>query len=550
MMRSLLLLQCVLLSTTVPAVAASGVDMHLSLELLFGSANHDSMLDIATAAAAAPPRLAWELPSGVARQTRAVITLDRAPAGKGTTPVLTTTVRGADQNTTLAVAGLLEEATFYTLTVRAETETEGAAATVVSIPLRFFTSLATWQAKPIWAAPCAVGTRKGPPYGKNTTPDYAWFRSQLKLPTGDAVVSALAFVTAEAPLAVQSKMNTEKFGLDRGSKILAAYKLHVDGVAIGVGPGRPRCGVVSQGSCERQTPYDGFSLNVPPGASQLAIQIHAYGRDQPTINLTQRVIFQLVVRLQSGKKLTLASSAEWEAFDADCSSCSLFRPTGNSGGRFGAGYWYFYPHENMNASCLPNATSGWQKAARVQPPFLAPLRPKPVSPIALETTALETLRKVSPGHFAFALQSEVQGGVQLRMAGKPAMFEGAQARVLLSEQLHTDGSIRVPMFTGASFESNFSLGAPAGTVLEHHEYSNWRFGEIIFTDQTLQPLDVAEDDFTVSAWVAHYPFDTHRATRFSSSSSQLDSVWLLNQNSVKMLGLDMHLLQPMRLLYF
>ena len=525
------LLRCLLL-LAVPALT-SAVDMHLRLELLSGGAN-ESMLDIAAAA----PSLTWELPSGLARQTRAVITLDRVSGGGGA-PVLTATVDGADQNTTLAIAGLLQEATAYTLTVRAETAGATTAA-VVSAPLRFFTSLKTWQAEPIWAAPCAAGTRKGPPTGNTTTPDYAWFRSQLKLPASDAVVSALAFVSAEAPLAVESKENTEKFGLDRGSKILAAYKLHVDGVAIGVGPGRPRCGVVAQGSCDRQTPYDGFSLRVPPGATQLAIQIHAYGRNQPSINLTQRVIFQLVVRLQSGKTLTLASSAEWEAYDADCSSCSLFRPTGNSGGRFGDGFWYFYPHENMNASCLPDATSGWQQTARIQPPFLAPLRPKLVSPIALELTAVASLRKVSPGHFAFAMKSEVQGGVRLQLADKPAMFEGAQARVLLSEQLHTNGRIRFPMFTGATFVSNFSLGAPAGTVLEHHEYSNWRFGEIIFTDQSLQPLDVDPGDFTVSAWIVHYPFDSQRATTFASSSSQLDSVWALNQNSVKMLGLDMY----------
>ena len=37
--------------------------------------------------------------------------------------------------------------------------------------------------------------------------------------------------------------------------------------------------------------------------------------------------------------------------------------------------------------------------------------------------------------------------VRLELADKPAiaMFEGAQARVLLSEQLRTDGSVRVPM---------------------------------------------------------------------------------------------------------
>ena len=95
----LALVRCVLL--TAPTVA-SAVDMHLRLELLGGE---DSMLDI-LAADTSPPRLTWELPSGAARQTRAVITLDQVPAGED--PVLTANVDGADQNATLAVAGLLK----------------------------------------------------------------------------------------------------------------------------------------------------------------------------------------------------------------------------------------------------------------------------------------------------------------------------------------------------------------------------------------------------------------------------------------------------------
>ena len=257
------------------------------------------------------------------------------------------------------------------------------------------------------------------------------------------------------------------------------------------------------------------------------------------------MIFQLVVRTKSGKVLQLASSDTWEAFDADCAGCSLYRPTGNSGGRFGAGYWYFYPHENMNASCLPSH-SKWPEKAVVKPSFTAPLRAKPVSPITVETLAVATIHKVSTGHYAFALKSEVQGGVQLSLSASFSSFEGAQARVLLSEQRKPDGSIRFPMYTGATFESNFSL-AP-GVLLEHHEYSNWRFGEVIFTGGTGnarplpidRPLDVAPTDFNVSAWVTHYPFETVRATVFSSSSPALDSVWALNQNSVKYLGLDMY----------
>lgn len=89
------------------------------------------------------------------------------------------------------------------------------------------------------------------------------------------------------------------------------------------------------------------------------------------------------------------------------------------------------------------------------------------------------MRKLDIGHYAFALKTEVQGGVQLSLSASCAKFTtDTQARVILSEQLKQDGSINFPMYTGATFESNFSLASGGAQLLqlEHHEYSNWRFG--------------------------------------------------------------------------
>eukprot|EP00911_Craspedida_sp_UC1_P000593 UC1_evm1s452 len=96
------------------------------------------------------------------------------------------------------------------------------------------------------------------------------------------------------------------------------------------------------------------------------------------------------------------------------------------------------------------------------------------------------------------------------------------------------------MYTGASFISNFSL-AP-GAALEHHEYANFRYGEIRFYGADGQPIPDLHPhiDFDVSAWVVHYPFDSRAATFFNSSSPALNRVWKLTQNSVKILGLDFY----------
>jgi hypothetical protein len=478
----------------------------------------------------AQPVLTWEVPANVNPQERVSVFV------RGPGLDYNTTTETSDQNATLALPPM-QDATVYTVSV---TIFVIPGIPLSSTPMKFFTALRTWDAAPVWAAPCAASGNGG---NGTAQPDYAWFRSSLALPPGDAVVSALAFVSAEAPVSlVPSSWRFHEF--EQGSKILGAYRLIVDGRPVGLGPGRPRCAAVAQGACVRETPYDGFPLPVAANASEVKVEIHAYGSDQPSVNLTQRMIFQLVVRLASGRVVRLGTGNEgsrWEAFDADCVSCSLMRPTGNSGGRFGKDYWYDYPHENLNASCLPGAERGaWREALVVKPPFRAPLTSKRTLPVGLAyaDVAPASIRKVSTGHFSFYLPSEIQGGVTLT-PGNFDVFRGASAQVLLSEQLKQDGSVRVPMYTGATFRSNFSL--LPGTALEHHEYMNFRFGELIFLHEDSQlPLDVEQSQFELAVWIANYQYDDRRATVFSSSSAELDKVWDFNQNSVRYLGLDQY----------
>lgn len=204
--------------------------------------------------------------------------------------------------------------------------------------------------------------------------------------------------------------------------------------------------------------------------------------------------------------------------------------------RFGSGYWYFYPHENPQAKCLPGATASWNvEDVVVKPPFNAPLAPKPVSPISVEYTSIAptTIHEAATGHFSFALPTEIQGGIRLETYHYDRL-KGVHAQVRLSEQLNNEGAVRVPMYTGASYVSNFSL--EPDVVLEHHEYMNWRFGEIIFVSQDGSPLSALPGvEFNLSVWIAHYPFNTNRKANFTSSSSILNSVWHLTQNSVRYL---------------
>jgi len=261
------------------------VDLHLRLNLLSaGSEGKGGAMPML--APDTRPILTWELPFSVTFQEGVAISLVDL---QGATVYYRERHNTTEQNATLMLPKLAE-ATVYSLTV--SIWAFGSLDPISSEALQFFTALRDWAAKPVWVAPCASG-------GASAAPDYAWLRSTLPLPPGDAVQSALAFVSAEAPLTLRPYGCCEE--IDEGSKILAAYKLQINGQPIGIGPGRPRCGAVAQGACQQQTPYDGFSLHVAAGATQLMVEIHAYGQDQPTVNLTQRVIFQLVLRMHSGK---------------------------------------------------------------------------------------------------------------------------------------------------------------------------------------------------------------------------------------------------------
>ena len=132
------------------AAAPNLTEMHLRLNLLAADSGGGALPMLDVAAAAVSPTLTWELPTGVVAQARAVIRVDRVPSGGPA--VYTQTVSGTDQNATLSLAGLVDAATLFTVTVSSEgSDSGGAAVAHHSTPLKFFTGLKdNWDAKPIW----------------------------------------------------------------------------------------------------------------------------------------------------------------------------------------------------------------------------------------------------------------------------------------------------------------------------------------------------------------------------------------------------------------
>ena len=428
-------------------------------------------------------------------------------------------------------AGVLAPATHYAWRVRVVVAT-GSPPSAWSSPQRFFASMGpTWRPTPIWAAPLPKGNSNGggdkPPPSPPGTPRYAFLRASLPLGVASAPVSsAVLFISATSVPRIEH-------GTD--GAVLAAYKLWVGGELVGVGPGRPRCG--ERGACNwgrREQMYDGFDVTAAAKAAAVAnggsgsLKLFVAGFGQGLANSSvpggvfgaPKVVAELRVRLRGGALLTLRTgdAGRWIALDAG----PVYNPGNNSGCA-----WYVYPQENFNASApqttgtplaptaslrTADAAALWAPA-QAQSPFALPMTPKPTAPIALLVPgAARTpgdlvnaiVRQVSPGHFTFDLGRELQGGVVLTVTLPAALAAlGAdptarRVRVRLGEEMSNNGTaadsgtLLFPPRTTVHPEVNWTLTPTTESqTVTHHEYIEFRFGELLFGNAPLPPPTAA-----------------------------------------------------------
>ena len=173
-------------------------------------------------------RVTWELPAAFKKQGWFIVdvTKDGNGTAGGRSRVYTSGKKvTSEQNCTIHItedAGFAPAASYY---VQVKAGASSGGDVVESSPQPFFTSLAAWDATPMWSAPC--------PSGSGDPPEFAHFYNTVATDTDEHVESALAFVTADSPLTIPP------FGCcgeaEQGSKLLGGYKLIVDGAVIGIG---------------------------------------------------------------------------------------------------------------------------------------------------------------------------------------------------------------------------------------------------------------------------------------------------------------------------
>jgi hypothetical protein len=118
---------------------------------------------------------------------------------------------------------------------------------------------------------------------------------------------------------------------------------------------------------------------------------------------------------------------------------------------------------------------------------------------------------------------------------------GETLTVQLGESLAGEHQLQFPMFTGNVYESIFTLGGSSGSGadgadangnvtmhFEHHEYSEFRFGTLRFTNASV----AAKVALNLRAWVVRYPW-VETDHWFSSSDPVLNSVYALCNYTLK-----------------
>lgn len=393
----------------------------------------------------------------------------------------------------------------------------------------------TWQARPVWHP--------------NATAGFVYLRSDVSIPSslqvgndsndgdiipwsraGVGIYTAVAFATANP----QGSINGEV----ENSKLLAAYKLYVNGAFVGLGPGRPgRCGPVcpvggdpGTCNCTHQHVYDAYDITdlvVGTSAVQaptdgnasftLALQCFNYPPSSKSyaINVTSMVLLQVVVTYYDGSQVVLGTGlgdsavsthvagapdasapaaaaaavipTAWQAFNAD--------PYFNPSCCVSDAAWYNQPSENFIGSLEQvgwrnpgfNTSSAWTDAATLPPfdPAMQPLVARPTLPMMIADPALQPalVQEIGPGHWFIDLGVEIQGGLTVSWGADAA--EGTQYYIRMGEELltQTPPSVMYDMRTGNKYENIWTLRA-GNQTFEHHEYLEFRYAEIVAVNGT------------------------------------------------------------------
>lgn len=311
------------------------------------------------------------------------------------------------------------------------------------------------------------------------------------------------------------------------SHLLCAYKLWVNGVPLGAGPGR-----VVGNAIEHNYSGGGYQLLRPPipidtynltslakAGKGVTIAIEAYYRSCSAVSGQNCSLVDadddrggVVTVLHDGDGKVLDGGAEsWKAFDAT----AAFNPHFGKSGIGAGGGPYSQPHEDIDLRLYPHGwrsdgfddeSDGWS-AAEARPAFaVASLAAKEALPVSLRNfpaASFEILSKTTDAmtggdsyHYIIDYGKNFQGHVNISFASGTA---GQQVNVSLGEQRTATAVVSHAESRNVWIDTWTLAGSGADSFVPH-EYSEFRWAEVVGA-----PEPPTHD--TVSGWMVHYPFD-------------------------------------------
>lgn len=373
-------------------------------------------------------------------------------------------------------------------------------------------------------------------------------------------------VGQQAFLAISARPTLDRY-VPHGSNsshLLCAYKLWIDGVPLGVGPGRKVGGAMN---------VDTYNITalLGPQANRTTRAIVAVESYFNSIGLDGVDDGGGVVALLHDGSGRDFEGGDWLAFDAT----DAFQPSIGPQGLGQGDHSYFTPLENLDASLYPHAWrvaesvagGGWVSAIDTLP-WADGLVAKQAMPVALRDVQAAGFVQLPPAggarRYLVDFGRNFQGGLNVSFSAQSvarALVESGGpvvVNVRLGEQLKYDCHggpdnctvSGVLPFWYNDWSTNWTLGrsADAGSpdaTFTPHEYAEFRYAEL-----TGAPEPPTTE--RVRGWAVRYPFDgdvnegiegfraVEAATQFESSDAGLNQVWELARWTVEAAAIDLN----------
>eukprot|EP00750_Incisomonas_marina_P012861 INCI17172.1.p1 GENE.INCI17172.1~~INCI17172.1.p1 ORF type:complete len:598 (+),score=75.71 INCI17172.1:319-2112(+) len=444
----------------------------------------------------------------------------------------------------VACAASLQPATQYSLVVVASFGTSSAATNFTSKAVTFVTapsSAALVATTPMWHA--------------NASAQYVLFRGRFN-----------GFLNGRAYLSVTAKPSPDWL-LSHGnnsSKLLCAYKLWVNGIPMGVGPGRKVGGRISVDSYDLSSfVRDGRNDTVHIAVETFYQRAHSvfHGEALPDDAGGLLVVVHPTAGDDAFTRAAQSQFGKWVAFDATAAFNPQTGPTA-----FGAGTTYYsQPLEFIDGTLFPHfwrvpgkmyecLADGWSPVSPRA--FFAdgvqPRRAPPVLFMDVEAASFHMLELPLPGyHYVVDFGKEFQGHLNVTFLNGTAA-SGLTIRV--GEQLDSvTGRVVFHALAGNIWEWNWTIAAGVNT-LSPHEYVEFRFAEIIGAPEP-------PSKSLIRGWAVRYPLRPNAAAsttrtggadpessrpaftagvQLSSSDARLNAVWELCQYTLEAGTLDVN----------